>query len=78
MAKTRRAKQVPSLKKQQSKIDSRFEPYTVHGSKFRNRILAPPTKDDHSDVKGKVTPAVIKHSRTLARQGGGTIIMESA
>ena len=66
------------VKKQQSKIDSIFKPFTVHGIKFRNRILAPPTIDDHSDVNGKVTPAIIRHYRTLARQGAGTIILESA
>ena len=65
-------------KKHQSKIESIFKPFTIHGSKFRNRILAPPTIDDHSDVNGKVTPAIIKHYRTLARQGVGTIILESA
>ena len=67
-----------SAKKHQSKIESIFKPFTIHGIKFRNRILAPPTIDDHSDVNGKVTPAIIKHYRTLARQGVGTIILESA
>ena len=60
-------------KKHQSKIESIFKPFSVHGIKFRNRILAPPTIDYHSDVNGKVTPAIIKHYRTLARQGAGTI-----
>ena len=54
-------------KKQQSKIGSIFKPFTVHGIKFKNRILAPPTIDDHSDVNGKVTPAIIKHYRTLGK-----------
>ena len=67
-----------STKKHQSKIESIFKPFSIHGIKFRNRILAPPTIDDHSDVNGKVTSAIIKHYRTLARQGAGTIIVESA
>ena len=67
-----------STQKLQSKIGAIFKPFTAHGIKFRNRILAPPTKDDHSDVNGKVTPSTIKHYRTLARQGVGTIILESA
>ena len=67
-----------SAKKNKPKIESIFKPFTIHGIKFRNRILAPPTIDDHSDVNGKVTPAIIKHYRTLARQGVGTIILEAA
>ena len=67
-----------SAKKHQSKIESIFKSFTIHGIKFRNRILAPPAIDYHSDVNGKVTPATIKHYRTLARQGVGTIILESA
>ena len=31
-----------------------------------------------ADVHGKVTLAIIKHYRSLARQGAGTIIVESA
>ncbi len=67
-----------SAKKDHSKNDSIFKPFNMHGIKFRNRILAPPSIDDQSDVNGKVTPATIKHYRTLARQGVGTIILESA
>ena len=67
-----------SAKKHQSKIESIFKPFSIHGIKFRNRILAPPIIDDHSDANGKVTPTIIKHYRTLARQGVGTIILESA
>lgn len=62
----------------QSKVESMFQPFKVKGVQFRNRILAPPTVSDHADVNGKVTPALIKHYRTLARQGAGTIIVESA
>ena len=67
-----------SVKSPQSKIGSIFKPFSVHGIKFKNRILAPPTIDDHSDINGKITPASIRHYRTLARQGAGTIIIESA
>ena len=62
----------------QSKVESMFLPFKKNGVQFRNRILAPPTVADHADVDGKVTPKLIKHYRTLARQGGGTIIVESA
>ncbi len=65
-------------KKNFSKIESIFQPFEIQGIKSRNRLLAPPTIDDQADVHGKVTPAIIKHYRTLARQGVGTIIVESA
>ena len=67
-----------STKIAQSKIRAVFQPFKVQGIQFRNRILAPPTVDDHADVHGKVTLAIIKHYRSLARQGAGTIIVESA
>ena len=62
----------------QSKIETMFQPFEVQGVQYRNRILAPPTVDDQADTNGKVTPAIIKHYRSLARQGVGTIIVESA
>ena len=62
----------------QSKIETMFQPFEVQGVQYRNRILAPPTVDDQADINGKVTPAIIKHYRSLARQGVGTIIVESA
>ena len=67
-----------STKNAKSKIGSVFQPFKVQGIQFRNRILAQPTVDDHADVHGKVTLAIIKHYRSLARQGVGTIIVESA
>ena len=67
-----------STKNAQSKIGSVFQPFKVQGIQFRNRILAPPTVDDHADIHGKVTLEMIKHYRSLARQGVGTIIVESA
>ena len=67
-----------SEKNAQSKIASVFQPFKVKGIQSPNRILAPPTVDDHADVHGKVTLAIIKHYRSLARQGAGTIIVESA
>jgi len=67
-----------STKIAQSKIGAVFQPFKVQGIQFRNRILAPPTVNDHADVHGKVTLAIIKHYRSLARQGAGTIIVESA
>ena len=66
------------VKTAHSKVQSMFLPFKKNGVQFRNRILAPPTIDDHADVDGKVTPKLIKHYRTLARQGVGTIIVESA
>ncbi len=62
----------------QSKIETMFQPFKVQGVQYRNRILAPPTVDDQADTNGKVTPAIIKHYRSLARQSVGTIIVESA
>jgi len=67
-----------STKIAQSRIESVFLPFKKQGIHFRNRILAPPTVDDHADVNGKVTLALTKHYRSLARQGVGTIIVESA
>ncbi len=67
-----------STKNAKSKIGSVFQPFKVQGIQFRNRILAQPTVDNHADVHGKVTLAIIKHYRSLARQGVGTIIVESA
>ena len=52
-----------------------FQPFKKQGIQFRNRILAPPTVDDHADVNGKVTLEMTKHYRSLARQGVGTIIV---
>ncbi|MBC8259588.1 MAG: NADH:flavin oxidoreductase [SAR324 cluster bacterium] len=67
-----------SAKTAQSKVDTIFKPFKIQGIQCKNRILAPPTVDDHADVNGRVTPAIIKHYRSLARQGVGTIIVESA
>ena len=61
-----------------SRNDYIFEPFVAKGVHFRNRILAPPTINDHADIDGKTTLPLIKHYRTLARQGVGTIIIESA
>ena len=69
---------IAPAKTAQSKVESMFQPFKINGVQFRNRILAPPTVDDHAGVDGKVTPTLIKHYRTLARQGVGTIIVESA
>ena len=62
----------------QSKVESMFQPFEINGIRFRNRILAPPSVADQADLDGRVTPALIKYYRTLARQGVGTIIVESA
>ena len=62
----------------QSKVESMFQPFEINGIQFRNRILAPPSVADQADLDGRVTPALIKYYRTLARQGVGTIIVESA
>jgi len=65
-------------KKVPSSTDSVFQPFTVRDLHFRNRILAPPTANDQADIDGRVTLSQLKHYRTLARQGVGTIIVESA
>ncbi len=65
-------------KKDSSSIDSLFESFSVKNINFRNRILAPPITNDQADIDGRVTLSQLKHYRTLARQGVGTIIVESA
>jgi len=65
-------------KKVSSSTDSLFKPFTFRDLHFRNRILAPPTIYDQADIDGRVTLSQLKHYRTLARQGVGTIIVESA
>jgi len=61
-----------------TKNDTLFQPFAAKGIQFKNRFLAPPTINDHADIYGKTTLPLIKHYRTLARQGVGTIIVESA
>ena len=69
---------VAPVKTAPSKVETMFQPFKINGVQFRNRILAPPSVADQADLDGRVTPALIKYYRTLARQGVGTIIVESA
>ncbi len=61
-----------------SSTESIFQSFKAKGINFRNRILAPPITNDQADIEGRVTLSQLKHYRTLARQGVGTIIVESA
>ena len=65
-------------KKPSSSTESIFKSFTLKDINFRNRILAPPITNDQADIDGRVTLSQLKHYRTLARQGVGTIIVESA
>jgi 2,4-dienoyl-CoA reductase-like NADH-dependent reductase (Old Yellow Enzyme family) len=56
-----------------------FTPAKILGISSPNRIMASPTKvENQADTDGTVTPALIRHYTTLARQGIGTILVESA
>ena len=55
-----------------------FTPAKVLGISSPNRIIASPTVENQADTDGTVTPVLIRHYTTLARQGIGTILVESA
>ncbi len=55
-----------------------FTPFESFGIKFRNQILAPPTKENLANHRGIVTGEMIRHYSALAKQGVGTMLTESA
>ncbi len=55
-----------------------FTPFESFDIKFRNQILAPPTKENLANHRGVVTGEMIRHYSALAKQGVGTILTESA
>jgi 2,4-dienoyl-CoA reductase-like NADH-dependent reductase (Old Yellow Enzyme family) len=55
-----------------------FTPFETFGIKFRNQILAPPTKENLANHRGIVTGEMIRHYSALAKQGVGTMLTESA
>ena len=55
-----------------------FTPFESFGIKFRNQILAPPTKENLANHRGVVTGEMIRHYSALAKQGVGTMLTESA
>ncbi|MGA0124599.1 MAG: NADH:flavin oxidoreductase [bacterium] len=55
-----------------------FTPFESFGIKFRNQILAPPTKENLANHRGIVTGDMIRHYSALAKQGVGTMLTESA
>ena len=55
-----------------------FTPFESFDIKFRNQILAPPTKENLSNHRGVVTGEMIRHYSALAKQGVGTMLTESA
>jgi len=55
-----------------------FTPFEAFGIKFRNQILAPPTKENLANHRGIVTGEMIRHYSALAKQGVGTMLTESA
>ena len=60
------------------KLKLMFTPFESFGIKFRNQILAPPTKENLANHRGIVTGEMIRHYSVLAKQGVGTILTESA
>ena len=55
-----------------------FTPFESFDIKFRNQILAPPTKENLANHRGVVTGEMIRHYSALAKQGVGTMLTESA
>jgi NADPH2 dehydrogenase len=55
-----------------------FNPFDFNDLKLRNRIIAPPTKENLANNHGRVTAEMVRHYTNLARQGVGTLITESA
>ena len=55
-----------------------FAPFESFDIKFRNQILAPPTKENLANHRGVVTGEMIRHYSALAKQGVGTMLTESA
>jgi 2,4-dienoyl-CoA reductase-like NADH-dependent reductase (Old Yellow Enzyme family) len=55
-----------------------FTPFESFGIKFRNQILAPPTKENLANHRGRVTGEMVRHYSALAKQGVGTMLTESA
>ena len=55
-----------------------FTPFESFGIKFRNQILAPPTKENLANHRGIVSGEMIRHYSALAKQGVGTMLTESA
>ena len=55
-----------------------FTPFESFDIKFRNQILAPPTKENLANHRGVVTGEMIRHHSALAKQGVGTMLTESA
>ena len=55
-----------------------FTPFESFDIKFRNQILAPPTKENLANHRGVVTGEMVRHYSALAKQGVGTMLTESA
>lgn len=55
-----------------------FFPVEALGIKFRNQIVAPPTKENLANHRGMVTGEMVRHYSALAKQGVGTVLTESA
>ena len=55
-----------------------FTPFESFGIKFRNQILAPPTKENLANHRGIVGGEMVRHYSALAKQGVGTMLTESA
>jgi NADPH2 dehydrogenase len=55
-----------------------FDPVTVSGLPFRNRIVLSPYIENQANRDGTVTPQMLNYYVSAAREGAGLIIIESA
>ena len=55
-----------------------FEPFELLNLNFKNCILSPPRTENQASTNGKVNAPMIRDYREHAKQGAGTIILESA
>lgn len=55
-----------------------FEPFTVGGVRIPNRIVYSPFQENMANRDGSVSPQLLDYYTTLAREGSGAVIVESA
>ncbi len=68
----------PATAVSESKLLTMFQPVEILGIKCPNRIMATPSVENQADTDGSVIPGLIRHYTGLARDGAGSIIVESA
>ncbi|MGK5091823.1 NADH:flavin oxidoreductase [Deltaproteobacteria bacterium TL4] len=55
-----------------------FTSFSLLGLQFKNRILSSPMIGNQANIDGRVNPELVRYYTSLARQGLGTVIIESA